>query len=180
MTIPSFNNQYALLARFLSPWKDEETVGGLANIIRQGNIDWGRLLFMANLHFCAPLRFVRPQKDGVMPMLPSDLQTYLHHLYQANLERQDAFQLAAQEMVSHLHELEVPAILLKGAATFCDDLYEDAGARMIGDLDFLVQAQHLEPVKNLLRQLGYAQLQDDLAAPQDSSTPTRPTICPVS
>ncbi len=158
MTIPSFNNQYALLALFLSPWKDEETVDGLANIIQQGNVDWGRLLYMANLHFCAPLWFVRLQEDGLLPMLPSDLQSYLQHLHQANAERQDTFRLAAVEIVSHLQDLEVPVILLKGAATFCDDLYEDAGARMMGDLDFLVKTQHIEPVKNLLWQLGYDEL----------------------
>jgi hypothetical protein len=115
---------------------------------------------MANLHYCAPLWFCRLQKDGLLPLLPSDLQIYLEHLYQANLERQDAFQRAIIEIVSKAHDMEIPVILLKGAATFCDDLYGDNGARMMGDLDLLVKMQHVEPVKKILWQLGYDEQAD--------------------
>ncbi|MCB2148558.1 MAG: nucleotidyltransferase family protein [Deltaproteobacteria bacterium] len=155
MNIPSSNNHYALLALFLSPWKDEETVYNLSEYIQKGSLNWGRILFMANLHFCAPLWFVNLRKDGFLPLLPKELQSYLLHLHQANMERQDALRKAAKEIISNLNHIEIPVILLKGAATFCDDLYEDAGARMMGDLDFLVKVRHIEPVKNLLRQLGY-------------------------
>jgi hypothetical protein len=154
MKIPSYNNQYALLALFLSPWKDEKTIDSLFNFIQQTKIDWGRLLYMANLHYCAPLWFCRLQKDGLLPLLPSDLQVYLEHLYQANLDRQNAFRQAIIEIVSKAHEMEIPVILLKGATTLCDDLYEDNGARMMGDIDLLVKTQHIEPFKKIMRQLG--------------------------
>jgi len=45
MKIPSFKNQYALLALFISPWKDAETIGALADAIQQGNEDWEGLLY---------------------------------------------------------------------------------------------------------------------------------------
>ncbi len=160
MNIPSFNNHYALLALFLSPWKDEETVHSLSNFVQKGSVDWGRLLYMANLHFCAPLWFASLRKDGLLPLLPLDLQTYLLHLHQANMERQDAFRKAAIEIVSNLNDIEVPVILLKGVATFCDDLYQDAGARMMGDLDFLVKVQHIEQVRNILLRHGYNEQAD--------------------
>ena len=69
MKIPSFKNQYALLALFISPWKDAETIEALADAIQQGDEDWGSLLYMANLHFCSPLWFVRLRKDGLLPLL---------------------------------------------------------------------------------------------------------------
>jgi len=45
MKIPSFKNQYALLSLFISPWKDAETIGALADAIQQGNEDWEGLLY---------------------------------------------------------------------------------------------------------------------------------------
>lgn len=155
MNIPPLNNHYALLALFLSPWKDEETIHRLSNFARKKNVNWGRLLYIANLHFCAPLWFASLRKDGLLPLLPLDLQTYLMHLHQANTERQDAFRRAAIEIISILDDIDVPVILLKGVATFCDDLYQDPGARMMGDLDFLVRAQHIEQVRNILLRHGY-------------------------
>jgi hypothetical protein len=160
MKIPSFKNQYALLALFISPWKDAETIESLADIIQHGTEDWGSLLYMANLHFCSPLWFVRLREDGLLPLLPNDLQTYLHHLHQANIERNEVFQFAIKEIYSKLKDLEIPAILLKGGATLCDNLYEDQGARMMADLDLLVKPQHAELVRNLLLQLGYEEQPD--------------------
>ena len=160
MNIPSLNNHYALLALFLSPWKNEETIHRLSNFVQKENVNWGRLLYMANLHFCAPLWFASLQKDGLLPLLPLDLQTYLMHLHQANTERQDAFRRAAIEIISILDDIDVPVILLKGVATFCDDLYQDPGARMMGDLDFLIKAQHIEQVGSILLQYGYNEQAD--------------------
>jgi hypothetical protein len=160
MKIPSFKNQYALLSLFISPWKDAETIGALADAIQQGNEDWESLLYMANLHFCSPLWFVRLRADGLLPLLPNDLQTYLQHLHQANLERNETFQFAIKEIYSKLEDLEIPAILLKGGATLCDNLYEDQGARMMADLDLLVKPQHAERVRNLLLELGYEEQPD--------------------
>ena len=148
------------MALFLSPWKNEETIDSLFNLVQKAKIDWGRLLFMANLHFCAPLWFCRLQKDGLLPLLPSDLQIYLKHLYQANLKRQDAFRQAIIEIVSSAHNMEIPIILLKGATTFCDNLYEDNGARMMGDIDLLVKKQHIESAKKIMWELGYEEQPD--------------------
>lgn len=160
MKIPSLNNHYALLALFLSPWKDEETIDRLFNLVQKAKFDWGRLLYMANLHFCAPLWFCSLQKDGLLPLLPSDLQIYLKHLYQANLERQNAFRQAIIEIVSNAHNMEIPIILLKGATTFCDDLYKDNGARMMGDIDLLVKRQHIESTQKIMWELGYEEQAD--------------------
>jgi hypothetical protein len=163
MKIPSFNDQYSLLALFISPWKDAETTEALADTIQKGNMNWKSLLYMANLHFCAPLWFVRMREDGLLSLLPNDLREYLHHLHQANIERNTAFQFAIQELYSELECSDIPAILLKGGATLCDDLYQDLGARMMGDIDLLVKTEHTEFVRNLFMQLGYKEQPDCFA-----------------
>lgn len=160
MNIPSINNPYILLALLISPWKDEEAVHNLAEVVQRTKVDWKRLLYMANLHFCAPLWLVRLKKDGLLTQLPPELQTYLEHLHRANTERQEILRESAAEIVFNLQRIEVPVILLKGAATFCDDLYEDPGARMMGDIDLLIKNHQIEPLKNLLLELGYKEQPD--------------------
>lgn len=160
MKAPSPDNTYALLALFLSPWKDDETVGALAEVMYQAKVDWGSLLHMANLHRCTPLWFVRLRDDGLLSLLPSDLQAYLKHLHQANVERNEVLREATIEILSELEALRIPTILLKGAATFCDDLYGDSGARMMADVDLLVKPEDSGSVRKRLLQRGYEELPD--------------------
>jgi len=161
MKVPAKDNTYALLALFLSPWKDAETLGALAESIRQANVDWESVLYVANVHLCTPLWLVRLRKDGLLPLLPSDLQAYLVHLHRANVERNDAFRNTGMEIVYGLRDLDIPVILLKGAATFCDDLYGDPGARMMVDIDVLVKPEHAEPVQEWLLRSGYYEPPDE-------------------
>ena len=154
------DNPYALLGLFLAPAKGRETRELLADAGRQDRIAWEGLLRQANLHFCTPLWYVRMRQDGLLPLLPPELQEYLRLLHAANLERNQAFREALKEQLLMLHQLEVPAVLLKGAATFCDDLYGDPGARMMGDIDLLVAPSHIEKVRQALTALGYREFPD--------------------
>ena len=155
MKVPSQDNPYAFLACFLSPWKDAKTIETLAEEIDRGKVHWESLLHMANVHLCTPLWLVRLRKDGLLPFLPPDLRRYLESLHEANVARNQALRKATRELLSKLNESNVPAILLKGAASFCDDLYEDVGARMMVDIDVLVKPQHSELVRDRLLELGY-------------------------
>lgn len=159
------NNHYVLLARLLSPWQNEEIIEHLIKLLQNNKIKWERVLYMANLHYCAPLWFSSLKKNGLLPSLPPDLQIYLEHLHQANLERQEYFHQALKEILVKTHDKGVPIIALKGAATFCDDLYNDKGARMMGDIDLLVKSQHIKLIKKILRQLGYEEQADCFGKP---------------
>jgi hypothetical protein len=152
---PSLNNYYALLGLFLSPCKDIKAIGFLRDFIHKAKMDWGRLLHMANLHFCSPLLFVMLRKDGLLPLLSIDLQTYLKHLHAANIERQETFRQATTSITNNFLDVGIPTILLKGASNFCDDLYRDLGARMMSDVDLLVKAKHIEKARNIMIGMGY-------------------------
>jgi hypothetical protein len=149
----------------LSPWKDEEIIRCLFDFLKKSKIDWERLLFMANLHYCTPLWFISMQRDELLPLLPLDLQIYLKHLYLSNLERQEAFQQAIREILSNAHDMGIPVILLKGAASFCDDLYNDKGARMMGDIDVLVKTQNIKPMKMIMKKLSYEEQESCFGKP---------------
>lgn len=158
MTSLPLDNPYALLGLFLAPSLAGETHELLASAARQKRIAWEDLLYQANLHFCTPLWYVRMKQGGLLPLLPPELHEYLHQLHAANCERNQAFREALREQLLALRRLDVPVILLKGAATFCDDLYGDPGARMMGDIDLLVASSHLDAAWEALSLLGYREV----------------------
>jgi hypothetical protein len=152
------NNPYSQLAAILSPLENHDAVDELQKLTREGVVDWNTLLLLSNMHFCTPLWFVRLRQRGMLTELKEELQEYLAQLHAANLERNAAFRQALRVLLDELQSLEIPAVLLKGAATFCDDLYRDDGARMMGDIDVLVARKEAARVCDLLLQWGYVHL----------------------
>jgi hypothetical protein len=153
---PPLDNPYALLALFISPGNDAP-LEPLLEAAEHKMIDWGSLLYRANLHFCTPLWYVRLRQKGILQLLPGELKEYLSLLHQANIERNNAFRLALDEMLRAFKVQGIRTLLLKGAATLCDDLYEDPGARMMGDLDILIDPQFSEQAQATMLGLGYEQ-----------------------
>lgn len=161
MTNLPLHDSYSLLAIYLSPYVNDVTDDELRKAARANKIDWTLLLLQANMHFCTPLWYVRLRQKELLADLPSLLQRYLYQLHQANVERTEAFHQAIKELLQLLHEQGVPAILLKGAASLCDDLYDDPGARMMGDIDLLVDIKNAENVQKLLYGRGYIPLHQE-------------------
>ena len=154
------NNAYALLAAFLSPVKGAEQIEALRQLIVKGQIVWPDLVYRANLQLCTPLWYVQLQRDGLLQLLPQDLQEYLQQLHQANVERNAEMRHGLEELLQAFAREDIDPLLLKGAATFCDDLYGDSGARVMGDLDILVEPHQVEQARQILLKLGYQKIPD--------------------
>nr|WP_298037161.1 nucleotidyltransferase family protein [uncultured Desulfuromonas sp.] len=146
---------YTLLAHFLSPYRPGELVETLREYDRKGRLDWKLVLYQANLSFCTPLWYSRLRQKGLLDELPEDLQEYLQVLHQANVERNEAFQASLVEILSSLQDMRIHSVLLKGAATFCDGLYGSSGARLMGDVDILIEPGGAERVQEVLIRSGY-------------------------
>ena len=152
------DNSYALLAAFLTPCKREEHLQALRRLIAEERIVWTELVYQANLQLCTPLWYVQLTRDGLLGLLPEDLQEYLGHLHQANVERNAEMRQGLEELLQQFAQQGIATLLLKGAATFCDDLYGDPGARVMGDLDILVKPQQVEAARQVLVKLGYLEI----------------------
>jgi hypothetical protein len=103
---------------------------------------------------CTPLWYIQLKKDNFLPLLPYDLAEYLEHLYEMNVERNNSLQDGLEEILKLFNQNGIDTILLKGAATFCDHLYEP-GARFMGDLDILVPPDKVLLSQELITSLGY-------------------------
>jgi len=142
------------LMAFLVPQKSPEYLDKLIEKINDGQVNWEELLFQANFHLCTPLWYSQLKKDGLLDLLPDELAKYLFYIYELNMERNEQFQVALEEILRVFNKHSIDSILLKGAATYCDNLFE-LGTRVMGDLDILVPIEKVPLCQNLIVSLGY-------------------------
>ena len=154
------DNAFALLAFFLSPWKGKKTQDSLCRLISGNKIHWDSLVYQANLQMCIPLWFSCLKQDGLLGLLPADLQEYLEHLYELNVERNEFFFEALQEMLGLFEKNSINSILLKGGAAFSDGLYGNGGARFVQDIDIMVPEADAERAGQILQGCGYVEIPD--------------------
>lgn len=148
-------NHYHFLTRSLSPHPGDEFIQDFRDAATSSMFDFNLVLFHACANFCTPLWFARLRQHGLLSDLPLDLREFLYLLHQANVERMTSFRQALLELLQFLQTHKIQAIFLKGAATFFDDIYQDPGARMMGDIDLLVKMEDVSRVHEYLSQSGY-------------------------
>lgn len=100
------------------------------------------------------------RQDRLLELIPGGLRDYLSQLHQANADRNAAMRRGLEDLLHLFSRQGIVPVLLKGAATFCDDLYNDPGARIMGDLDLLVKDDAVEAASKALLDLGYQDVFD--------------------
>ncbi len=146
---------YVLVGRCLAPTLTGEQKAALAKDLSRTAISREELLAEANRQQCTPLWYLRLKEYGLLDLLPPDLQAYLAHLTAANRVRNRRLKKELIATVARLSAEGIPVLLLKGAATFVDRLYEDEGARLMADLDLLIPDDQVERAKQVLIDAGY-------------------------
>lgn len=121
-------------------------------------VQWEQLLFQANRNLCTPLLYVCLKKNRLLKFIPGELKLYLQALYEANLERNTLLLETLFELHEKFNENNIPFVLLKGGAALWDNLYEDPGARLLQDLDILVQPENAEYAWHILVKSGYEEI----------------------
>ncbi len=159
MPLP-LNNHYALLALFLSPVLDRETLQLIRNAISNETIIWVTLLSLSGSERCTPLLCVRLQQHGLFSALPKPIQRIITNSYLNNLQRNNTLKDELIKLLAEFKKHDIDSLLLKGAATFCDNYYGDPGARVMGDLDILVHPNNIDKCKAILTAQGYIEVPD--------------------
>ena len=97
-----------------------------------------------------PLLYKRVARTGKsVPHLNRLKGIYRQSLYRNSLLFHKAF-----KMLAELEKMGVPVILLKGTALIAA-YYEDIGARMMNDVDFLVREEDVERTLRFLKEQGW-------------------------
>jgi hypothetical protein len=117
--------------------------------------DWTSVIEVANRCWMTPALFVALDGCGGLSGLPVDACDYLAFIHDRNRQRNLLLRGQLLEAVSALNRSGIQPILLKGAAIIFSAPERKLGARMMSDLDLLVQEAE-QPVANaVLTELGY-------------------------
>jgi hypothetical protein len=173
MTKLRITNSYTLLGAFLAPEKTDEQIEALKDAIKQEQFTWESLLLQANEQLCTPLWYSQLSNDNLLSLLPEELQQYLQTIYELNLSRNRQMKEGLEEFLAELQKENIDSLLLKGAATFYDNLYGNIGSRVMGDLDILVPEESVEICRDILLRQGFEEIPDPNMAPIGQATDER-------
>lgn len=127
----------------------------LEPFLQNSNFDWDNLVVEGSRHLMLPALYCSLKTKKLLHCPPEELVSYLDDLSAINRNRNKAIikQIKALSQVLNSHNIQ--HVFLKGAAVLMTELYDDPGARMIGDIDILVDEQDLDRAFQLLMRNGY-------------------------
>ena len=123
--------------------------------LRQDEIDWRRVIWLASSHLILPSFTATLHRQGAFGLVPNEIGAPLDAARSLNTERNRILRLSLKELTAQLNRIGLKPLLLKGANALLPDAYPGAGDRMLGDLDlWLPEAAHPAATAALL-ELGY-------------------------
>lgn len=134
----------------------ENSSEDLENVLKNHNVDWEAVVSIASNHLMLPAVYCRLKQKKLLQHLPKDLEDYLKELAELNRERNKVLLKESKEISNLFNEHQIEHVFLKGIALMAGNYYEDIAERMIGDIDILVHARHLEKAFELLASQGYS------------------------
>jgi hypothetical protein len=123
--------------------------------IKADRISWTVFVKIASDHLVLPVIYINFRDHDFLKFLPDDLVQHLQHIYNLNLERNKKILKQIDEINQLLSQSNITPIYLKGAGNLLDGLYPDIGARMMGDIDFLVSEINFLKTAEILKKAGY-------------------------
>ncbi|MCU0485280.1 MAG: nucleotidyltransferase family protein [Anaerolineales bacterium] len=113
---------------------------------------WRRVESLAVQHGVAELLYYRLSQQG--STVPSAYLQPLHQRYLVSAARNAFYFHELANLLSELHQRQIPVIVLKGAF-LAEKIYQNIAARPMGDIDLLIQEDDQLEVDAVLLSLGY-------------------------
>lgn len=121
------------------------------NLQKAENIE--RLLKITSKHLLLPLLYYFFKKK--QKLIPSDLYKYLKNIYIINKKRNEKLKKDLSKICTEFEKNSINYKLMKGSLNLIDNLYDDIGLRMIGDIDIIVSKNDVEIAASTLNKIGY-------------------------
>ena len=146
---------FYFLGKCLSLGDNEKKDRELIQTIRQGKVDWERFVVVASNHLVLPSVYLRFKQKGIIQDLPTDLGEHLKMVYELNYQRNTSILSQINRINQVFAKAGIIPIYLKGTGNLLDNLYEDVGERMCGDIDLMVSDAEFIQSVDLLKAEGY-------------------------
>lgn len=125
------------------------------NALSSRKISCQALIRFCDRQMVLPSVYRKLKRHGLTELFPAELRDHLEDVYLLNRERNLAILRQVNDLNAILAGGGIHPVYLKGTAHLLDGLYEDAGERLIGDIDFLVEEGSYLEAAGLLMRSGY-------------------------
>jgi len=143
------------IGRCLTINHDDENKKIVSDQISRSKIDWDKVVQVSTSHYVFPVLYINLKHAKLLSYLPEELVNYMEHITGLNRERNLEIINQAKEINIELRKNGIAPIFLKGTAFLIQGFYSDPAERMVGDIDFLVDANSFDLAVELLKDQGY-------------------------
>ena len=131
----------------------------LKDLVVSKDTPWDEMIEFANQSLLIPALYDALQQKDLLKIVPNKtIVEYLSTVYKYNRIRNEALLVQVQEICHLLAEISVTPVLLKGVAALSEEYYHSVGARVMIDIDILVQESEILQCVELLMSKGRYQL----------------------
>ena len=123
----------------------------LSNLIKR--LDYEKLVKIGSKHLIIPSIYTRLKKKQMLKYINNDLKNYFEFIYNQNFERNTILKNELTEISILFISNNINHVFIKGSSNINNDIYEDLGERMIGDIDILVEDGQKLIANNLLKKM---------------------------
>lgn len=136
--------------------ENPENVSKVVHLIRNGEINWENFVRLSSEHLVTPAIYSAFRKYKILALVDEGLSVYLEDIYNLNLKRNTEILEQIKDIGKLFHESGIVAVFLKGAGNLIDNIYDNRGDRILGDIDFLVRENDYLLAVQILQKAGYS------------------------
>ncbi|WP_068116222.1 nucleotidyltransferase family protein [Tropicimonas marinistellae] len=117
--------------------------------------DWMQCIATANEHLITPRLYLSLCRDSVAGSVEPEALAYLEEIFHLNGERNSRFAAQLEELTVAMNRAGIVPLAIKGAAVLAEAEAVENVARMLADLDIVIDRGEVEVADRVLRGLGY-------------------------
>ena len=149
----NLSHEYRLLLASVQSGTPEEMANNLRDF-SMSELNWDEVSALAFWQGVGALLYLRLIESGYGSAVPDHVMEKLRGEYFRNVARNNYLYKELNNILTAFQKEPVDVILLKGLA-LVKTVYNDMGARHIGDIDLLVKSEDLSHAENIMSKLGY-------------------------
>ncbi|MFP4845192.1 nucleotidyltransferase family protein [Winogradskyella sp. PE311] len=131
--------------------------------LKNSKFNWDYIVTEGSKHLILPAIYCRLKAKGLLKELPHELKDYLEILTDINRNRNVSITTQALKISQLLKEHKINHVFLKGTALLTANYYEDSAERMIGDIDILIEKNHIHKASKIIESSGYTSADTTIA-----------------
>ena len=122
------------------------------------NLD--NLIKISSQHLIIPCLYTSLRNKGYLSFFEKQFCDYIKYIYEKNLERNLILRNEIFFLSKILRDNNIDHLFLKGSALILNNVFEDIGERMVGDIDFLISKDQEIKVAQILEKNKYLKIKD--------------------